>query len=259
MDIRKLSTRLVAASLSMLGASAHAGPDEAEKLWQANYAARQAYFEGAVGPLPSDILKMLNMTGVWPGGGLYVIPAPRLGKGLSVYTTFGFTNPDMPTSVQMKDFGQTPDGNRAGQAEGTLVQKSPAPKRPGFAGYGYEIIVVAQADQQWPLNFLQWAVNAEIGNDVGLLARVEKYEGLTVEEIQVGPDQWVNVLIAKATAPLPTGADLPAGRMEILVATTITAEEMQWSMSNGRAALLQKLREAGVGQVSIPGRPSVVQ
>jgi hypothetical protein len=66
------------------------------------------------------------------------------------------------------------------------------------------------------------------------------------------------VLISKAQAPLPIGTVLPAGKMDLLVAVTITDAEMQWSMQNGRGALLQKLREAGVGQVSVLGRPSVV-
>ncbi len=259
MSIRILVGSLMAATLSLASTATNAGSDPAEKLWQTNYDARQKYFESTVGPLSSDILKMRSMTGVWPGGGLYVIPVPKLGQNLSVYTTFGFTNPDMPTTVKMSDFDSKAEGNRTTQAGGSLSKKDPAPRRPGSAGYGYEIIMVAQSNQQWPLNFLQWAVNAEIGNDAGLLARVEKYDGLTVEQIQVAPDQMVNVLIAKAKAPLPTGTGLPAGRMEILVATSITNEEMLWSKTNGRPALLRKLQDAGVGQVSVPNRGSVVQ
>jgi len=91
------------------------------------------------------------------------------------------------------------------------------------------------------------------------LARVEKYDGLTVEKIQVGEGQMVNVLISKAVAPLPTGTQLLNGRMDLLVATTITEQEMHWSKTNGCGALLRKLRESGVGQVSIIGRQSVVQ
>lgn len=259
MSIRKFASSLMAATLSLVGSAANGKSDPAEKLWQANYDARQKYFEKTVGPLPSDILKMLNMTGVWPGGGLYVIHAPRLGQNLSVYTTFGFTNADMPTTVQISNFDLESDENRATRAGGTLSKKQPAPKRAGSAGYGYEILMVAQSNQQWPLNFLQWAVNAEIGHDAGLLDRVEKYDGLTVEQIQVGQGQMVDVLITKAQAPLPTGTSLPAGKMETLVATIITAQEMKWSQSNGRAALLKKLLEAGVGQISVPNRKSVVQ
>jgi hypothetical protein len=69
----------------------------------------------------------------------------------------------------------------------------------------------------------------------------------------------VNVLSAKALAPLPPGTDWPDGHMDVLVATTITDEEMLWSQKNGRAALLGKLQEAGVGQISIPGRASSIR
>lgn len=259
MSIRKLASGLIAATLSLCGATAQAETDSTDKLWQATYDARQKYFEKTVGPFPKDILKMLNMTGVWPGGGLFVLPAQKIGKQLSVYTTFGLSNADMPTTVQMRGYNVESDGKRASKAEGTLSKKQPALKRPGAAGYGYEFIVISQSDAQWPLNLLQWAINAEIGNDVGFLARVEKYDGLTVEQIQVGGGQVVNVLISKALAPLPTGTQLPDGRMEVLVATTITDQEMRWSQTNGRGALLRKLMESGVGQVSVIGRRSVVE
>jgi Suppressor of fused protein (SUFU) len=259
LSIRKFTSTLIAATLSLGGVPAKSEADSAEKLWQSTYDARQKYFENAVGPFPKDILKMLNMTGVWPGGGLYDLPAQKIGKQLSVYTTFGFTNSDMPTKVQMSGFNSGSDGKRATQAQGTLAKKQPAPKRPDAAGYGYEFLVVTQSNAQWPVNLLQWAVNAEIGNDAGLLARVEKYDGLTVEQIEVGAGQMVNVLISKAIAPLPTGTQLPNGRMDLLVATTITEQEMNWSKTNGRGALLKKLQASGVGQVSVMGRQSVVQ
>jgi hypothetical protein len=230
-----------------------------EQLWQQTYDSRQKYFEDAVGPLPKDILKMLNMTGVWPGGGLYAIPAARLGAGLSVYTTFGFTNPDMPTTVRSVDPKVQMEAGRATRAQLQLEKKTPAPQRSGAAGYGYELIVIAPAGQEWPLNLLQWAARAELSQDVGLLNRVEKYDGLTVEALDLGAPQPLNVLIAKAQPPLPTGTQLPAGRMDILVATVITTEEMRWSMKNGRGALLHKLREGGVGQVSRVNRDSVAQ
>jgi hypothetical protein len=118
---------------------------------------------------------------------------------------------------------------------------------------------VTTRDQQWPLAFLQWAVSAEISKDVGLLSRVEQYGGLTVEKIGVGGGNSVNVLIDKAQSPLPTGTTLPAGRMQLLVAVTITDEEMEWSMKNGRRALLDRLREAGIGQISSLSRQSVVK
>ena len=251
--------KILAGILTMIGVGATAVGSAQEKLWQQTYEARQKYFEHTVGPFPKDIQKMLNMSGVWPGGGLYAIPAQRLGKGLVVYTTFGLTNADMPTTVRVIDFNLDSEEKRATRAEGKLEKKPPVAKQAGAAGYGYEFIVVTPAGQDWPLNLLQWAVNAELTNDVGLLARVEKYDGLTVEQLHVGAPAPINILISKALSPLPVGTQLPAGKMEVLVATVITSEEMEWSMKNGRGALLRKLRDAGVGQISKLNRTSVVQ
>lgn len=217
--------------------------EEQERLWQANCHARAQYFEKQIGPLPKDILKMLNMTAVWPGGGLYVIPAPGLGAGMAVYTTFGLSNPDMPTHAA------------ATTLEGPLASfmptmRSPAPKRPGAAGYGYEMIVVAPAELDWPLNLLQWAVQSELLDDMGFLDRVERYHGLTVEKVDVGTAEPLNVLVSKALQPLPIGTQLPAGKMEVLVITTISESDMRWSMQHGRDKLLQRLLASGTGQFS---------
>ena len=233
--------------------------DSQEVLWQQTYDARQQYFESRVGPLPHDIQKMLSTSGVWPGGGLYAIPAAALGQGMTVYTTFGFTNPDMPASVRMVDFKLEPGDNGAVRAGGRLEAKQPAPRRPGAAGYGYEIMVVAQDGLDWPINLLQWAVHAELANDVGFLERVETYRGLTVERLEVGAPEPLNILVSKALPPLPTGTELPAGKMELLVITTISAAEMQWSMEHGRDTLLARLHAAGVGQISTAGRADAVR
>lgn len=234
-----------------------------DKAWEANYDARQAWYEKQFGPLPENIMKMMNMVGVWPGGGLYVVPASKLGPDKTVYTTFGLSNIGMPTqlrsevSVEAEDDGR--GGQRASSARTTLTRKEPAASRPGAAGYGYELIVIARpADESWALNLLQWAVTMELKDDIDLLGRVEKYDGLTAERIGVGKGQMVNVLIAKASPPLPQAAQLPAGRMELLVATTITEDEMKWALKHGRGALLKRLLASGVGQVSDRGRPGVV-
>lgn len=239
-------THAAAAALVALS-STHTAAEtaEQERLWQATAEVRKQYFETAVGPLPNDILKMLSMTGVWPGGGLYVIPAPRLGAGMAVYTTFGLSNPDMPTTVAATGSPATLEGITL-----TLARKSPAPKRPDAAGYGYEIIVVAQAGLDWPLNALQWAVHAELARDMDFLGRVERHHGLTIEKLDVGTGKPINVLISKALPPLPIGTRLPAGKMEVLVITTISESDMQWSMRHGRDKLLRTLQASGKGQVS---------
>ena len=69
----------------------------------------------------------------------------------------------------------------------------------------------------------------------------------------------VDVLIAEAQSPIPTKHVLPTGSMTILVMTAITDEEMQWSFTNGREALLQRLMKSRVGQVSERFRRSVIQ
>ena len=237
------------------------GDTEAEQLWQKTYDAREQFYEKTIGTFPQDILKLSHMSGVWPGGGLFTLEADKLGKNLWVYTTFGLSNPDMPTSVALTQASSEKDAQgRLASTEVRLEKREPATAPPGAAGYGYEFMVVTREQAQWPLWLLQWACNAEILNDVGFLQRVDKYQGLTVEKIQVGadPHDFVNLLIAHAHAPLPTGIDLPAGHMEVLVATVITEEEMNWSMQNGRDALLARLLSAGVGQVSDRKRASSV-
>jgi hypothetical protein len=63
--------------------------------------------------------------------------------------------------------------------------------------------------------------------DAGLLDRVERYDGLTVEEIAIGAGAPIDVLIAKTQSPLPRPVQLPNRTMQILVATTITSDEMK--------------------------------
>jgi hypothetical protein len=244
---------LASVVLALFGNGANAADKFEEKLWLGTHAAREKYFASAVGPLPEDIIKMRSVSEVWPAGGLHVIPAPSIGKGLDVYTTFGLTNADMPTDMRMVDL------KPGAQALRRLERRVPARKRPGAAGYGYELMVVAQHGLDWPLNLLQWVVHAEMTKDARLLDEVEKYGGVTVEKIDVGEPEPINILISKALPPLPTGTQLPAGKMEILVATTITAEEMRWSMSNRRGALLERLKDAGVGQISQLGREGVAR
>jgi hypothetical protein len=237
-------------------------PDD-DVFWQQVYAAREAWYAENMGPLPEDILKLGHMIGVWPGGGLFRIPAGKLGPDVLVYTTFGFSNPDMPAGIEATDVETETDAQgRVVRSQSTLRAKATPPQRAaGAAGYGYELIVVTRDAGDWPLWILQWTANAEILNDAGLLARMDRYGGLTVEDVRVGEqhDDTVHLLIARARAPLPTGSDLPNGRMDILVATVITEAEMRWSMQHGREALVERLIAAGVGQFSRRDRASVVE
>ena len=234
--------------------------DADDKFWQRVYSAREEYFQRHVGPLPDNILKIGHMFGVWPGGGLFVIPAQQIGDDIFAHTTFGFTNSDMPASTTVSDVEVERDElGRVTKTSSRLQAKSHVPVANGKAGYGYEIMLLTRGTADWPLWFLQWAAGAELLNDTGILGRVEKYNGLTIEQIRVGESETVNVLIAKAVPPLPTGTELPNGRMDIIVATVITDDEMQWSMENRRDALLERLQTAGIGQISDRNRASVLR
>ena len=83
--------------------------------------------------------------------------------------------------------------------------------------------------------------------------------GLTVESIKIGDGaQSADFLIQPASSPFPDQVQLPNGAMRLLIATRITREEMNFSLKHGRVVLLDRLKQAGVGQVSILDRASVV-
>ncbi|MBC3911260.1 suppressor of fused domain protein [Undibacterium umbellatum] len=233
--------------------------EQAEQLWQAVYEARAAAYSEQFGPLPADILKMMNLSGVWPGGGLYQLAAPQLSATAWLSSSFGLSNPDMPTTVISEEVSSEHDHlGRPTRTTTRLLSKDNMATYPGRPGYGYEFMVLTQGQEEWPLWLLQWAVNSEIQQDVDFLGRVDQYQGMTVEDIYVGGEQMVNILITRARAPLPATISLPNGEMSLLVATTITDDEMIWSKTNGRNALMNLLQKSGVGQFSHPDRPSVI-
>jgi len=248
----------IAASAAAVPAMASDADDD--KAWQAAYSAREKYYQASFGEFPEDILKIPELFGIWPGGGLFVIPAEKLGKGIWAYTSFGLSNVGMPTNASAVADVKKDHLGRVIESNSALTRKTPASAAAGAAGYGYELVLLARENAEWPLWVLQWATQAEIRNDVGLLKRVEKYNGLTVADIKVGEGEndVVNLLFAKAQAPLPTGVVLPNGRMDIIVVTVITTDEMNWSMENGRDALLAKLIASGAGQISDRARKSVL-
>lgn len=233
--------------------------DEAEQLWQTVYDARAAAYSAQFGLLPNDILKMMNLSGVWPGGGLYQLAAPQLSTTSWLTSSFGLSNPDMPaTTVSEEVVTEHDELGRPVRTSMQLRGKENVATYPGRPGYGYEFMVMTHEQAEWPLWLLQWAVNSEIQQDVDFLGRVDKYHGMTVEDIYAGGEQMVNILITRARAPLPASIKLPNGEMSLLVATTITDDEMIWSKTNGRNALMDILQKAGIGQYSLPDRPSVI-
>ena len=127
----------------------------------------------------------------------------------------------------------------------------------GLAGYGFELAVLTVGRQFWPLLLLNWAVTAEILEDADILTRVTEHGGLTVQDIDLGPDGAADFLIEPVDGLFPANHELPNGTMHLLVATAITRSELTFAVEQGHQALLARLFEAGPGQVSVLGRGAV--
>ena len=184
-----------------------------DRLWDDVHDARVQAFETGFGKLPQDIQKLVNLTGIWPGGGLYVIPAPQLRAGAAVYASFGLTNPDMPSrlTIGQSETTVSENGERLECFKGTIAHKEQPPPVRAWPGYGYEIVVVADENEEWPLWLLQWAVQAEILNDVGMRDRMDTYGGMTVESVRMSEDAAWTQRIAGAFAGVRRGAVQRAG------------------------------------------------
>lgn len=199
----------------------------------------------------------MNLMGVWPGGGIFQFTATQR-NGLGICTSFGLSNADLPTPVRVSKHERADQVGQQGFSstlEGGTPQWVPADR----AGYGYEVMIVTPTPTTWPLLPLSWFIQMEILNDVGLLSRVMDNQGLTVESIKIGDgSQSADFLIQPASSPFPDRARLPNGTMRLLIATRVTREEMNFSLKHGREALLDRLKQTGVGQISILDRASVV-
>jgi hypothetical protein len=231
--------------------------DEAEEAkWQAVYAAREKLYETHIGKIPEYIQKMMNLTGVWPGGGLFQIASDKLG-GACVTSSFGLSNVDMPTSCTAKNSSQEKSGDTYSFSS-TLEGRTPRWVPTDLAGYGYEILLLTKNAEPWAANPIAWVINAEILNDVDLLDRVDEMGGVTVEDLALGDGRRADFFIERAAAPLPDRCQLPNGTMNLLVATRITREEMKFGIEKGRPALRERLTKAGIGQLSDLDRRSAV-
>jgi hypothetical protein len=229
-----------------------------DRLWQAVYRAREEFFDNQFGPFPSEIKKLMNLSGVWPGGGIFQFAASKR-QNLGICTSCGLSNVDMPTPVRLAQHERTEQKGQptfTSKIEGRTPRWLPASQ----AGYGYELIILTPKPEAWPLLPLSWFIQMEILNDVDLLGRVIDNQGLTVEGIKVGDGtQSADFMVQPASSPFPDSAQLPNGTMRLLIATRITREEMNFSLKQGRPALLERLKQAGVGQISILERDSIVR
>jgi len=236
---------------------------EADDLWIRVCRARAEYFKTHVGEMPRGILTLAHLDGVWPWGGLLALPATKIGPETWCYSTFGLTNSDLPARA-VGDFKVARHRrSRVARSAWRLRRRKPQLPNSAFAGYGYEVAIVVRENVEWPIWLLRWIVDAEIIHEARILDLVRRSNGLTLRGVEVGDEdvlrtESVNVLIAKAQPPLPSGTQLPNGRMELLVATIITDDEADWSEKKEGSRLLSRLRDAGPGQVSSRVRESVL-
>lgn len=219
---------------------------QTEYLQTVHDAREKLYEELFGGQFPGLITKLRHLFGVWPLGGLVDFKAPNIAGDYHVHSSFGLSNPDMPGTVAAKVIKR-----ENGKSSTMLGPKDIVlPPRVGLAGYGYELLIITKAQEDWTKYLMQWAVDKELQTDVNFLAHVEGAGGLTVENVPLGPHQWGNILIAVPQGPWPKSGVLPNGTVRFLVMTVITKEEMKFAMKKGRPALLRQLHEMDVGQVS---------
>jgi hypothetical protein len=76
--------------------------DRQNKVWDQVYATREAAYLEHFGAVDGDVQKLMNLTGVWPGGCLVQIHAAR--HQLWVSSSFGLTNADMPAETRIERF-----------------------------------------------------------------------------------------------------------------------------------------------------------
>ncbi len=218
-------------------------PEEAA--WHANYEARQMLYESHFGPFPTDVQKLRNLIDVWPGGCLVQFPAPKLGP-LWVHSTFGLSNSDMPNCVTLASYRR--DGS---QSEAVLARREPRQVPAGLAGFGYEIMLLTEGPAQWPLMFLNWLVQRELLKDLDVLSPVQKHGAFCIEEVNLGGNVG-QFSINPARPPLPAKLSLPAGACQLLVATHITMEELNYALENmleGRGSALMDKRGSQISRL----------
>ena len=200
-------------------------------------------------PLADVIIKMQNLFGVWPMGGLVAFQSSTaLENDCHVMSTFGLTNPDMPANMTSSP---APKGGFFWNAKET-----PPLPRIGMAGYGYEFLIMTREPADWAKFLLNAACNNQLLGDVDFLSSVEALGAVTMGNMPAGDDKEVSVLM-RETEKIP-GEQLVNGKMKFLVITVITEEEVKYRLEHGLEALVELLDKNGVGHISDLDRPSAV-
>jgi hypothetical protein len=121
-----------------------------------------------------------------------------------------------------------------------------------------ESVCVSAAYNFGQRTFLNWAVPADILNDVDFLSPSPGGGGLTIEDLSLGDNLSSDFLVAPPQDRMSPAMELPNGRMHLLVATAITRPEMEFALHRGKGALLARLMATPEKQTSRLNRASVV-
>jgi hypothetical protein len=222
-----------------------------EDLWDHVYDSRMEYLQQELGTFPEDILKL--MTVHWPGGGLFRIENSKI-DGSTAFLSCGLSNPDMPAPAYIEEFERVdgPGGQKSYQTK--LGWRVPIWCPPSDSGYGYEFLLLSkERDLIVPL---MGFVEQELNFETDWMYRVRTNGGMTIEEMPLGDGESCDMILAPARMFKPI--ELASGNMEILVATRVTREEMNFARNGKINDLLDLLYKAGHGQVSVWDRESVV-
>ena len=226
-----------------------------DEVWQRVYDEREAFFEKSFGSIPTDIQKL--MTVLWPGGGIFDFEKSSI-SGKRVLVTCGLSNPDMPSGAKVAEFERvdSKDGNKTFNTK--LVRTIPRYVPPEQAGFGYEVAVIANSSDNRATGVLTWIVEGELNHDGDYFGLLQRYGGLTVQDMGLFDGSKSDFLFYKAMDPIPSSVQLSSGLMQLVIATNITRRERDFAKEQGCSELVKRLMEAGVRQVTDFNRPSVV-
>ncbi len=217
---------------------------------------RQGLITEKLGPMPG-LEELPHLSTVWPGGGLLHFTSTNLEIAGGACSTWGLTNRDLPTPLRPLNMRETREGNTL-SATFELQSRTPRFINHRYPGYGYELVVLTPRPARWPLLPLRWFVDKELVDDLGLRDLVQEHDGVMTPDLDVGGGVMESFLVSEAREPLPGRFFLPHGGAALLVATRITAAEVEFGKKHGLAELLERLVSAGVGVVSDLKRASVV-
>jgi len=213
---------------------------EEEKLWDKVFYERKKIWKKTFGLFPSEIHKLGNLTGIWPGGLLIQMFSRKLG-GLWVTSSFGLTNPDMPTN--RKSEYHKINNSKEGTVSylQTISARIPKEIDRALAGYGYEIAILTKEVGMWPFMFINTIVQMEILNDIGFLERVQEIGAVTIDRVKISETDYGNFIIFEAPSNLIKEFNLRNGKAKLLLAMPITDNEMNYTLVNGQKELLNLL------------------